>query len=171
MQRAYIALGSNLNTPLKQVEAAISAIQQLPQTQLCTVSPWYRSKAIGPGQQNDYINGVAAINTELSAPALLEQLQAIELSQGRLRLERWGPRTLDLDILLYGNNVLATATLSIPHPRMKERNFVLYPLLDIAADLVLPHGEVLADIIKNCPKTNLDLVDPSSSHTMGSSQQ
>ena len=133
---SYIGIGANLSQPLQQAKAAIIALSQLSQSRLLAVSPLYCSKPLGPADQPDYINAVAKVETRLEAEALLDALQAIELSQGRERKEeRWGPRTLDLDILLYGNHTIQTSRLTIPHYHMAEREFVLYPLADIAADL------------------------------------
>ncbi|UTW45065.1 2-amino-4-hydroxy-6-hydroxymethyldihydropteridine diphosphokinase [bacterium SCSIO 12696] len=150
MTTAYIALGSNLADPLQQVERGLTAITALPDSQLLKCSPWYRSTAVGPGEQPDYINGVCAISTQLKPLTLLRQLQAIEHQQGRVRDERWGPRTLDLDILLYGQLTLDTPELQLPHPRMTERNFVVQPLADIAAELILPNGHPLTQVLANC---------------------
>lgn len=166
MNQCYIALGSNLETPLLQVNRAIDALSQLQQSTLVTASPWYRSAAIGPGEQPDYINGVAELHTALSAEDLLAALQNIENQQQRERLQRWGPRTLDLDILLYGNQTFRSKMLCIPHPRMFERNFVLYPLYDIAPKLVLPDGSKIGDYLNACPKLNLSLVTQRSSPTI-----
>ncbi len=135
---AYISLGSNLNDPLHQVELACQALQNLDNSELLEVSSWYQSKAVGPGEQADYINGVCKLCTKLSPEHLLNSLHTIEANQGRVRRERWGARTLDLDILLYGQTVMNTEQLQIPHPRLHERNFVLYPLNEIAGDLQIP---------------------------------
>ncbi len=146
---AYIALGSNLGNPQQQLDCAVAALQKLPQSEFLALSPWYQSKPHGPVSQPDYLNGVAAIATELTPAELLRHLQAIENRQGRVRLERWGPRTLDLDILLYGNEIIALPDLIIPHPAMKQRNFVLLPLADIAPALVLPDGTALQQLLEN----------------------
>jgi len=151
----YIALGSNLAHPLDQVERAVEALAQLPQTELIARSPWYRSRAIGPGNQPDYINGVALLHTALGPEALFEQLQAIEADHGRERRVRWAARTLDLDILLYDKEIIATDRLQIPHPRLSERNFVIYPLADIDPDLVLPDGTSVASLLARCPPDGL----------------
>lgn len=147
MVRCYIAIGSNLDSPLEQVQQGVTALKQLPHSQLRCVSPWYQNKAVGPGEQPDYINGVVSLDTELSPTALLHALQHIENNQHRVRAERWGPRTLDLDILLYGEQTVDNPQLSIPHPRMKERNFVIVPLFDIAPQLQLPDGTLLSTLI------------------------
>lgn len=135
MNICYIALGSNMDSPLQQVTRAVTEISQL--GTIRATSPWYRSKAIGPGPQDDYINGVLCLETELAPHALLGALQAIEQQHQRVRTIHWGPRTLDLDILLFNNDPINDTTLTIPHPRMLERNFVIYPLADIAPDLAL----------------------------------
>ena len=148
---AFIGIGSNLEQPLTQVRTAVSALGVLPETRLDGVSAWYRSKPVGPVGQPDYINGVARIITTLSPLGLLAELQTIEDRQGRRRQLKWGPRTLDLDILLYGDCLLNEETLTVPHPRLAERNFVLLPLADIAPDLVLPGGTPLSSLLANCP--------------------
>ncbi|HEY8386192.1 MAG TPA: 2-amino-4-hydroxy-6-hydroxymethyldihydropteridine diphosphokinase, partial [Porticoccaceae bacterium] len=131
----FIAIGSNLDNPRRQVADAVAALSGLQGSRLVALSPWYRSAAIGPGSQPDYLNGVARLTTRLSPRHLLAALQAIEHAQGRQRTEHWGPRTLDLDILLYGNEIIAEPDLIVPHPRLTQRNFVLYPLADLAPDL------------------------------------
>ena len=155
MIRSFIALGSNLGDPPTQLRRAEAALAALPQSRLVAVSPWYCNPAIGPGAQPDYLNAVAALDTRLAPTALLDSLQRIEQAQGRERAERWGPRTLDLDILLYGEQTVATPRLQIPHPRLGERAFVLRPLADIAPELVLPGGAVLARLLAICRDTEL----------------
>lgn len=144
MAICYIALGSNLDHPLAQVESAVKDIAQLGTVK--KVSPWYQSRAIGPGEQDDYINGVLCLETALSPIALLAALQTIENQHGRVRSIRWGARTLDLDILLYGQQIIQQSDLEVPHPRLKERNFVVFPLHDIASNLQLPTGESLSTL-------------------------
>jgi 2-amino-4-hydroxy-6-hydroxymethyldihydropteridine diphosphokinase len=156
MTSVYIALGSNLDDPQSQLRKAVFALQKLHKTDLERVSSIYRSKAIGPGTQPDYLNAVALLTTRLAPLALLDALQQIERDQNRIRDVRWGPRTLDLDVLLYGNLTLELPRLTVPHPRMQERNFVLYPLLEISDDhLVLPDGTALDAFVKLCPKAGL----------------
>jgi 2-amino-4-hydroxy-6-hydroxymethyldihydropteridine diphosphokinase len=154
-ERAYIGIGSNLEDPLGQVQSAVEALASLPETQFVQHSPWYRSKAIGPGDQPDYINGVAEVDTGLSPQQLLTALHAIEMAQGRIRHQRWAARTLDLDILLYGNRIVATDRLRIPHPRLHQRNFVLYPLADLTPQLMFPDGRSLASLVAKC--SNIDI--------------
>lgn len=140
----YIGLGSNLENPQQQLHTAVEALQQIPATQLQHCSPFYRSKPMGPQDQPDYINAVAALTTTLTPLALLDALQRIENAQGRVRKERWGARTLDLDILLFGAHVLDEPRLTVPHPGLCQRSFVVFPLLDISPDLTLPDGRPLA---------------------------
>jgi 2-amino-4-hydroxy-6-hydroxymethyldihydropteridine diphosphokinase len=153
--RAYIGLGSNLENPRRQVELALTEISEIPQTRLLKSSRWYQSKAVGPGQQPDYVNGVALIETGLEPHQLLDQLQAIEEAHERVRKIRWGPRTLDLDLLLFGAECIDTPRLTVPHAYLTQRNFVLYPLADITEDLVLPSGEVLESLLANCSSEGL----------------
>lgn len=156
MSICYIALGSNLQDPLAQAKQAIAALKQLPDTDVVDVSPFYRSKPLGPQDQNDYLNAVIKLSTSLSPIELLDHLQSIEQSQGRVRKEnRWGARTLDLDILLYDELIMNTERLTIPHYHMKKREFVLYPLFDIVPDLVLPDNDNLYDLVKKCPENGL----------------
>jgi len=154
--RAYIGLGSNLDEPLAQVRRALAALMTLPRSRRVAHSSLYRSRPLGPGGQPDYINAVAAVDTELSPEALLAELQRLERAQGRRRDgERWGPRTLDLDILLFGDTVMSGPDLVIPHPGLQEREFVLYPLQEIAPGLRLPDGSTLADWVGRCPDNGL----------------
>ncbi len=149
MITAYIAVGSNLSDPVTQANDAIEALKQLPKSQFVSSSSLYSSTPMGPQDQPDYINAVVAIQTELTPIELLDCTQAIELEQGRVRKdERWGPRTLDLDIILYGNEVIDSERLTVPHYGMKEREFVLYPLAEIAPSLTLPDGTDLQTLLK-----------------------
>ncbi|EBD3619457.1 2-amino-4-hydroxy-6-hydroxymethyldihydropteridine diphosphokinase [Salmonella enterica] len=141
MTIAYIALGSNLASPLEQVNAALQAIADIPDSRIVAVSSFYRTPPLGPQDQPDYLNAAVALDTTLSAEALLNHTQRIELQQGRTRkAERWGPRTLDLDIMLFGDSVIHTERLTVPHYDMKNRGFMLWPLFEIAPDLVFPDG-------------------------------
>ena len=147
---AYIGLGSNLSEPIKQVQAAINAITHISLSNVVKVSSLYLSKPMGPQDQDDYINAVLALETSLSAIELLDALQTIENEAGRVRKDnRWGARILDLDILLYGNETINNPRLTIPHYGMKEREFVLQPLAEIAPDLVLPDGESVKVLSQN----------------------
>jgi 2-amino-4-hydroxy-6-hydroxymethyldihydropteridine diphosphokinase len=159
MIRCFIGLGSNLNEPQRQVQQACEALATIPDSHLDSISPWYRSKAVGPGQQPDYINGVAQLTTRLTPIKLLHALQFIENQQQRTREQHWGPRTLDLDLLLYGDEVISTQELTVPHPRIQQRNFVLYPLADIAPQLLFPDGTSLLSLLDYCTRDGLILAD------------
>ena len=163
MQRVYIGLGSNLANPAEQLRAALGAISGLPQSRLSACSSLYASDPLGPPDQPRYVNAVAALDTELAPLELLDALQRIEQEQGRVRkAERWGPRTLDLDILLFGNRLLSEERLTVPHYHMHARAFVLYPLAEIApTDLQLPDGRSLEQLLAACPFEGLErLVTP-----------
>ena len=135
---AYIGLGSNQADPPRQLDAAVAALASLPGTTVTQVSPRYVTAPFGPVPQPDFLNAVAEIRTTLDADALLTALHAIEAAQGRVRAVRWGPRTLDLDLLVYGDERVDTPRLVVPHPGIVQRNFVLYPLRDIAPLLEIP---------------------------------
>lgn len=155
MTTAYIGLGSNLDDPPGQLRTALTELDALPQSRLLRASALYRSTPMGPAGQPDYINAVAALETALSAHALLQQLQRLETAHRRVRAERWGPRTLDLDLLLYGDQRIDSRALTIPHPGLAERNFVLFPLYEIAPGLVLPDNRGIAALVANSPREGL----------------
>jgi 2-amino-4-hydroxy-6-hydroxymethyldihydropteridine diphosphokinase len=136
----YIGVGSNIDDPRAQVLRAIGKLQALaPQLRVVLVSPFYGTKPFGPVAQPDFVNGVVGALTQLDANALLGDLQAIEAALGRpAQREKWGPRVIDLDLLIYGREQLQGSGLTLPHPGIVERNFVLYPLADIAPDLDVP---------------------------------
>ena len=159
MAVVYIALGSNMDSPHSQLDSALEAIVQHPELQLIGVSSRYQTPPIGP-QQPDFINAAAQLSTDLSPLDLLDALQAIEQQQNRVRSIHWGPRTLDLDILLYSNVagdslVIESERLTIPHPRMAERAFVLVPLADLNPHLALPSGETVAKLLANCSQQGI----------------
>ncbi len=148
MTLAYIAIGSNLAAPLEQVNAAVQALGEIPQTRVVAVSSFYRTPPLGPQDQPDYLNAAVMLETGLDADTLLDNTQRIELQQGRVRkAERWGPRTLDLDIMLFGNEVISTERLTVPHYDMKNRGFMLWPLFEIAPDLAFPDGSSLKAVL------------------------
>lgn len=147
MKRCFIAIGSNLDHPVIQVKTALNELQNLPNSKFISASSLYQSKPIGPQNQPDFINAVAAIDTNLTASNLLTELQQIEHRHHRVRKMPWGPRTLDLDLLLYGNDVIQLPKLIVPHPELEKRAFVLIPLAQIAPDLTLPSGKKLSTII------------------------
>lgn len=148
MTLAYIAIGSNLASPLEQVNAAVQALGEIPQTRVVAVSSFYRTPPLGPQDQPDYLNAAVMLETGLDADTLLDNTQRIELQQGRVRkAERWGPRTLDLDIMLFGDEVISTERLTVPHYDMKNRGFMLWPLFEIAPDLAFPDGSSLKAVL------------------------
>jgi len=159
MQPVYIGLGSNLSgrmgEPKKQLEQALEALSSHSQITLADLSSNYKTKAIGPGSQPDYINAVALIKTQLEPLTLLDYLQLIEQQHERERDIHWGARTLDLDILMYGNLTIDTPRLTIPHPRITERAFVLAPLLELNSDLSLPDGQSIAKALANCSEQGI----------------
>jgi 2-amino-4-hydroxy-6-hydroxymethyldihydropteridine diphosphokinase len=157
---AYVGLGANLEDPVQQVRCACDELSSIPATRILACSPLYKSAPLGLQDQPDYVNAVAALATRLSAMELLAALRAIELQHGRRRDGiRWGPRSLDLDILLYGGLQQETPELTLPHPGLHERAFVLYPLYDVAPELEVPgRGSVrsLRDRLGGTPPVRLD---------------
>ncbi len=146
----YIGLGSNLDQPVQQLQRALEELTQLPATTLISHSSLYCSAPVGPQDQPDFINAVAALSTHLSAHELLDALQGLEQAHSRVRVRHWGPRTLDLDLLLYGTETINTERLKVPHPFMTERNFVLYPLAEIAPMCEIPGAGTLASLLPGC---------------------
>lgn len=156
MTEVFIALGANLAEPRSQILKAIEALQHLPESELLSCSPLYSSSPMGPQDQPDYINAVVRLKTSLQPHVLLDAMQRIELEQGRVRKdERWGPRTLDLDLLLYGQQIIQDERLTVPHYGMTQRAFVLVPLFDIAPALTLPDGRQLAELVAVCDRSTL----------------
>ena len=157
---AYIGLGSNLCDPVHQITTARAAIERLPAVENIAFSSLYCSPPMGPADQPSYVNAVMGVRTGLTAKALLEKLQQIEAAQGRVRTgERWGPRTLDLDLLLFGEEQIETDDLTVPHVGIAERAFVLYPLAEITPDLVIPGQGNLSDLVEQCPLNGLQRID------------
>lgn len=138
MIKVYIGLGSNLNDPLSQLKKAIISLEMVPSTSVSKTSSFYKSKPVGPQDQPDFVNAVVELDTELSAHVLMDYLKGIENAQGRVREQKWGPRTLDLDILLYGDEIIQGEHLEVPHVEMHKRGFVLLPLDEISPDCVIP---------------------------------
>lgn len=159
MIRCYIALGSNQRQPRQQLEQALQALSRLPDSRLIDQSPFYLSEPLGPTDQPPFINAVASLDTALPPLALLDALQTIEHHQGRIRDRRWGPRTLDLDILLYGDCRIDEPRLQVPHYHMHARAFVLYPLADIAPELIMPDGRPLNSWLADCPFEGLNRLE------------
>lgn len=156
---AYIGLGSNLENPLQQIKTAIDDLQSLVDINIVSVSSLYQSPPMGPTDQPDYINAVLALETSLNPHQLLDALQSVEQLHGRVRKRHWGERTLDLDILLYGDLILDDERLTIPHPGMHERAFVLYPLAEIAENIEIPGLGALQKILPSCPQGDLRQVE------------
>lgn len=142
---AWVGIGSNLVDPARQVLNAFRQIDSANQTRVLQRSSLYHSKPMGPPGQPAYVNAVAGIETTLSPVHLLDELQRCENESGRVRTERWGPRTLDLDLLLFGDQMLDTERLVVPHPGIRHRTFVLVPLLELAPDIVIPGLGLAAD--------------------------
>ncbi|MCY0964373.1 2-amino-4-hydroxy-6-hydroxymethyldihydropteridine diphosphokinase [Parathalassolituus penaei] len=150
----YLGLGANIDNPVQQLLTAVTTLAALPGIQLEQVSSLYGSKPVGPQDQPDYVNAVACIRTCLAPLALLDNLQQLERDQGRVKLRHWGERCIDVDILLYGDEVISSERLTVPHSQMALRSFVLLPLMEIAPALNMPDGrplsawatKVLADI-------------------------
>ena len=149
MTIAFLGLGSNLDGPLNQLINAVQAIETIPSTSLIQTSSFYKNRPVGPQDQPDFLNAVASIDTGLSPDVLLDYLQDIEMQQGRKRNIHWGARTLDLDILLFGSEVINSTRLVIPHPEMYKRAFVLQPLYEIAPDLVIPGQGPLKNLVRD----------------------
>ncbi len=153
---AYIGLGSNLADPVEQIKSARQQIDNLEAVEEKAFSSFYRSAPMGPQDQPDYVNAVMAVVTSLQPVQLLHDLQAIENAHGRVRERRWGARTLDLDILLYGEQSIQLPELIVPHMGLAKREFVLYPLHEIAGDkLMIPGRGRLADLLQSCPLNGL----------------
>lgn len=147
MTPAYIGIGSNLNDPVRQVELAFELLEDLDDSRLVAQSSLYQSEPFGPVEQPSFINAVALLHTTLDSWALLQGLQDIEISQGRKPGVRWGPRILDLDLLLHGDHEIDEPRLKVPHPGIAQRNFVLLPLQEIAPDLIIPGLGRLEDMV------------------------
>jgi len=154
--RCYVGLGSNLDDPRTQILTALDELGQLPGCRRIVASSCYASTPLGPEDQPDFCNAVAALDTDLAPLELLGQLQELERAHGRIKTRHLGERTLDLDLLLYGNLQLASALLTLPHPGLSSRDFVLYPLAEIApSDLPIPGLGRLDELLARCPKQHL----------------
>ena len=159
MSIAYIGIGSNLDDPRSQVEQAIRELGSLTNSRCVSYSSLYQSEPLtldtSSQDQPDYINAVAKLETTLEPQALLAELHQLEARHGRVRGERWGSRTLDLDILLYDDRQIDSPELTIPHPGLYDRNFVLYPLAEIAPNLVIPGAGDIGGLITRCERGSL----------------
>ncbi len=153
---AYIGLGSNLANPAEQIKSARTAIMQIPGVQELAFSSLYHSAPMGPQDQPDYVNAVMGIATDLPPIELLRCLQQIENEHGRVRKDqRWGARTLDLDVLLYGDQIIDLADLIVPHTGLADRAFVLYPLFEIAPHILVPGKGNITELLEKCPMSGL----------------
>lgn len=161
--RAYIGLGANLDHPAAQLQRALIELTGLPDTQLTSHSHVYRSKPLGLQDQPDFLNAVAALQTRLEPLELMRHLHAIEERHGRRRSpdSHWGPRTLDLDLLLYADLSLQTPELTLPHPELHKRSFVLYPLAELAPDLVIPGQGTVRTLREHCNAPAIQLYEES----------
>jgi len=157
---AYIGLGGNLDDTMELLASARKAIASTPNIREINFSSFYASKPMGHVDQPDYVNAVMAVETTLCPRDLLKALLMIEVSHGRVRSgQRWGPRTLDLDILLYGNGQISEEGLTVPHPGIADREFVLYPLAEIApANLSIPGKGQLCELVARCPRRGLEVI-------------
>lgn len=158
---AYVGVGSNLDDPARRVAEALDALGDLPQTCCITHSRRYRNPPLGPQDQPDFINAAAGMLTTLSVEAFMAEMKALEARLGRMRKQgdRWGPRLIDLDLLVYGSVRRNTAELTVPHSGISERNFVLFPLRDIAPTLVVPGEGVVAHLAARQGSTGLEALD------------
>jgi 2-amino-4-hydroxy-6-hydroxymethyldihydropteridine diphosphokinase len=147
---AYVGIGSNQDGPVGQVEAALRELNRIPDTRLVASSSLYQTAPVGYVDQPDFTNAVASLETSLAPEKLLDELQNIETAHGRQRSFANAPRSLDLDLLLYGQSQLRTARLTIPHPRMCERAFVLRPLVELAGDISIPGKGAASDLLRQC---------------------
>lgn len=157
---AYVALGSNLDQPAAQVARAFAALEQLPSTRVQLSSSLYRSRPYGPVEQPDFVNAVAALLTQLDAPTLLRELQALETQLGRAApIVRWGPRLIDLDLLVHGITRCSDDTLTLPHPGLAERDFVLVPLAEICPSLDVPGVGKVSALLQALAPSTLERID------------
>jgi len=152
MVSAYIGLGSNLDGPARHIRTGMDDLDKLPGSRVTARSSLYRSTPQGPVKQPDFINAVIRVETELSAGVLLEHALSIEQKHGRTRTLHWGPRTLDLDLLLYGDMKICEQNLIIPHPHIASRGFVLYPLLEIAPGIEIPGLGMASALLEKLPE-------------------
>jgi 2-amino-4-hydroxy-6-hydroxymethyldihydropteridine diphosphokinase len=163
---AYVGLGSNLDEPAEQVRRAFAALGQIPETRLVRASSLYGSHPMGPVPQPDFINAAAGLLTRLEAGDFFEHLRALERQLGRMPpRERWGPRRIDLDLLVFGQLRIDTAALQLPHPGIVERNFVLYPLAEVAPELLVPGCGRIAELLARVNPEGLWRLDSDTAHS------
>ncbi|WHL24945.1 MAG: 2-amino-4-hydroxy-6-hydroxymethyldihydropteridine diphosphokinase [Candidatus Blochmannia vicinus] len=159
MERVWIGLGSNMLNPKKQADKAVWSLSTLPMTKLIAFSSYYCSRPLGQKNQPDFLNAIIILDTNLSPESLLSHIQYIEKKQGRIRLHNaslWQPRTLDLDILLFGKYNIYTSELTIPHYDICNREFIIYPLIELDNRLIFPNGKIITDIARTVPENGLD---------------
>lgn len=158
MTIVYIGLGSNMRSPRQQIKSAIKSIGKIASTRVLKASSLYKSKPVGPQNQNDYINAVVKVETELMPLELLDCMQNIENQYGRIREERWGPRILDLDILMFGKEIIQDHKLTIPHSEIENRSFVLVPLAEIDSNCLIPGKGLISDLLAVIDQEDLELL-------------
>ena len=158
MTIAYIGLGSNMRSPEQQIKSAIKSIKAVVKIRVLKVSSLYKSRPVGPQNQNDYVNAVIKIDTNLMPLELLECMQNIENQQGRIRKEHWGPRTLDLDILMFGDEIIKDDKLTIPHLEIENRSFVLAPLTEINPNCLIPGKGKARDLLAILDQDDLEII-------------
>ncbi|MCE3285762.1 MAG: 2-amino-4-hydroxy-6-hydroxymethyldihydropteridine diphosphokinase [Steroidobacteraceae bacterium] len=157
---AYVALGSNLDDPRLQVERAFEALERLPLSRLLLRSHCYRSRPMGPVAQADFVNAAAGLLTQLDAPTLLDALKTLESQLGRAApVVRWGPRRIDLDLLVHGSTRLQAPAIQVPHPGIAERAFVLVPLCDLSPSLVVPGVGRVSGLLRRIDASGLERID------------
>lgn len=159
--QVFIGLGSNMKEPLNQLKNAVAAIRSTPGLTKISFSSVYQTEPMGPADQPDYLNAVVQCETTLSANRLLDRMQLIENRAGRIKDRRWGPRSLDLDLLLYGQQIINTLRLTVPHTGIAERSFVLYPLAELAPSLDIPGKGKISDLLDRCPQRGISRLQSS----------
>lgn len=164
MTLCYLGLGANLQNPVQQLQSAVKALQASPDLRVLRCSSLYGSKPMGPQDQPDYVNAVVQLETSLQPLQLLALTQNIENQAGRKRKQHWGPRTLDIDILLIDQLQLSLPELTVPHPGLQAREFVLYPLAEIAPDLVLPDGTQIKQACQRVTLNGLHKITPATDY-------
>ena len=147
-----------MGNPGQHINSALKSLGEIQSTRIMRTSSLYKSKPVGPQDQADYINAVTKLDTKLGALELLNQLQSIENNHGRVRKEHWGPRTLDLDILMFGDEIINNSSLTVPHPEIANRCFVLVPLAEIEPDCVIPELGNVQELIKNVDQEGLEII-------------